>query len=432
MLKIVVAMLLFANAFIYAHVASAITTYPPSALLQPNDITSSHIRDGQIQGVDMSSTSAFTFASSTVGTLVAGTINATSTLTVGATTTFNGNTYIWPTASGTAGQLLQAQGDDNLAWLSLPTGKFGGTGVDGALAISTGTTTINLGGADYYTKNYSSISITGSGVLAFTNASTTGTYIKLLSQGECTLTSTSTPMINAIGMGGGGGAGGTTVQNAWGNNGATAANVAIIFDTTAHGGGGGVQGTGGAGGSGTFTLSQLYTSTSTDLITRTIRLFAGMGGGGGAGGNDGTSNNHSTAGGAGGAGGPVLYMECGTTWNFTTTNGISVKGANGANSAGIAGWAAGSGGGGGGGAGGVTLILYNTLTANSGSINISGGSGGTGGTGGTGGAGAGGGGSAGNLLSAGATGSNGSGFVGGTGATGKSGYSIITKNLWWY
>src|SRR5262249_4478364 len=38
--------------------------------------------------------------------------------------------------------------------------KFGGTGADGALSISSGTTTINLGNAAVVVKNYTSISIT--------------------------------------------------------------------------------------------------------------------------------------------------------------------------------------------------------------------------------------------------------------------------------
>lgn len=406
----------------------AATMYSTGAMLQPNDVKTVHIRDGNVTASKIDPTGAFTFASSTIGTLYAGSITATSTFTAGATTTFNGNTYIWPTASGTASQLLQAQGGGAIAWTSVTLSKFGGTGADGALNISTGTTTIDMGGASVYTKNYSSISITGSGVLAFTNASTTGTYIKLLSQGACTLTSTSTPMINAIGMGGAYGAGGSGASNTWGAAGSVAANSPGILDTTAHGGGGGSNGTGGAAGSGTFTMPGLYTSATSSLETRVIRLFAGIGGSGGAGGQD-AGGGRSGDGGAGGRGGPVLYMECGGAWNFTTTNGISVKGNVGSNGGSIIN-SSGGGGGGAGGQGGVLLALYNSLTANTGTVNVAGGTGGSG-SGGTASNGGGGGGSAGNLFNTGTAGSNASGANGGNGATGISGYSMITANLWW-
>src|ERR1035437_3459937 len=52
--------------------------------------------------------------------------------------------------------------------------KFGGTGADGALAISSGTTTIDCANAAKVIKNYSSISITGTGTLAFSNPNTNG------------------------------------------------------------------------------------------------------------------------------------------------------------------------------------------------------------------------------------------------------------------
>ena len=103
--------------------------------------------------------------------------------------------------------------------------KFGGTGADGALSISSGTTTIDLGGASVVTKNYTSISITGTGKLAFSNPNANGTTIILKSQGNVTLTSSTAPMIDVSGLGGAGGAsvsaGSLSVNGNTGNSGIT-------------------------------------------------------------------------------------------------------------------------------------------------------------------------------------------------------------------
>lgn len=78
---------------------------------------------------------------------------------------------------------------------------FGGTGADGALSISSGTTNINLGGAQVFIKNYTSISITGTGALTFSNPHANGTTILLKSQGNVTLTSSAAACIDVSGMG---------------------------------------------------------------------------------------------------------------------------------------------------------------------------------------------------------------------------------------
>ena len=86
----------------------------------------------------------------------------------------------------------------NAADLDSAIGKasFGGDGSDGALAISSGTTTLDCANKKVFIKNYSSISITGTtGKLAFSNPHTSGTIIILRSQGNVTLTSTSVPLI---------------------------------------------------------------------------------------------------------------------------------------------------------------------------------------------------------------------------------------------
>src|SRR4051794_9740770 len=81
---------------------------------------------------------------------------------------------------------------------------FGGSGADGALSISSGTTTIACGGAAYVERNYSSISITGTGALAFSGLNTAaGTTAVLRSQGNATITSSATRAIDLRGAGGG-------------------------------------------------------------------------------------------------------------------------------------------------------------------------------------------------------------------------------------
>jgi hypothetical protein len=92
--------------------------------------------------------------------------------------------------------------------------KFGGTGADSALTISSGTTNIDLGGVQVFVRNYTSISITGTGALTFTNPHANGTIIIFKSQGNVTITSSATRGIDLrlLGATGGtmtGGSGGT-------------------------------------------------------------------------------------------------------------------------------------------------------------------------------------------------------------------------------
>jgi hypothetical protein len=310
-------------------------------------------------------------------------------------------------------------------------GYFGGDGSDGALSISSGTTTINLGGSAYVVKNYTSISITGTGKLAFSNPHANGTIIILKSQGDVTITSSTAPCIDASGMGAAGGAGGVN-----GTNGSAGTTSTSILDISNHHGTGGI--TGGAGGTAgavyEATFANFYTKTSSILYRRSIVLSAGSGGGGGS------SNGANGTGGAGGNGGGGLIIECNGALNFTTIGGISVNGAVGG--AGVNGGGS-SGGGGGGGASGMFIGLYKTLTANSGTITNAGG---------TGGAGAGtdnqcaGGGGAGSYTAAGGDGGGsggtnngtagaGAGAGGGGGsqgtATGGAGGSSTSNNAFW-
>ncbi len=297
---------------------------------------------------------------------------------------------------------------------------FGGNGSDGALSITSGTTTISLANATYFEKNYSSISITGTGKLAFSNPNTAGTVIVLKSQGNVTLTSSTAPMIDASGMGA---AGGTSISaaNTVGNVG-TSAN--FIFGSDVSRGGVGATNTSASTGGAVYTSKNIYYLTAAHVYRKWgFWITPGSGGGGGSTGSAGVAS------GAGGAGGAGLVIECGGAWNFTTALGISVAGA-----VGGSGTTAGSGatsgpGGGGGGAGGMLIILYNSLTSNSGTINITGGNGGTGGLGGSGGGtNTGGGGGAGAGMFAGAGGGGGKGNSNATGDNGVAGTNSVTTS----
>jgi len=269
--------------------------------------------------------------------------------------------------------------------------KFGGSGADGALSITSGTTTIDLAGAQYIVKNYTSISITGTGKLAFSNPHANGTTIVLKSQGDVTLTSSSAPMIDCSGLGG--------------NNNTDGISFGT-FKTKA--------------GSGHTAASTLPTAiymaafhfTSTLLSWKYTRAFLGAGGYDG----DAISGGIGTiTASTGGRGGGCLLMECGGAWNFTTAGGISVAGKNG-NADGTPNLNNSTVYGGGGGAAGFFMAIYNTLTANSGTVTVTGGSSGSNLSNGSGGSGyrGSGGGNAINL------GTDGTASGGGVGATGLS------------
>lgn len=276
----------------------------------------------------------------------------------------------------------------------IPTGfmRFGGDGSDGALSVSSGTTTIDLGSAQVVSKNYTSISITGTGKIAFSNPHANGTTIILKSQGNVTLTSSQAPMIDASNCGAAantngygfmlyhtnGATGGTRLSSSTADYASGAAPTADITNTVIHEG-----------------------------ALKYFKCLPGAGGGGGVIYKSNSQNDYTATPGAGGRGGGALIIECGGAWNFTTTGGISVSGSNGGN--GVATSPGGntfiwSDGGGGGGAG-CFYGFYNTLTANTGTVTASAGS-------------------AGSAASAGSP--SGNGLSGGTG-TGL-GYSLVAKN----
>lgn len=234
-----------------------------------------------------------------------------------ASTTLNGTT----TASGTI----------ILNGLALSADKFGGTGASGTLSLANATQTINLANATTVILNYASISLTGSSTLSFSNPNTHGTIIEMKSQGNVTISASST--INLTGLGGQS-VSAQTVGNYGNSN----------FVVTPQGGG--AAGGSAQGVAGIFIGSLSMTSGLNLTGAKYIPLMAGASGGGGF-----SSVSKSGAG--------ALYIECAGALNFTGT----------INAAGT-----GAGGDGGSGGGGTVVILYNTLTANSGTINVAGGS----------------------------------------------------------
>lgn len=313
----------------------------------------------------------FTFKANTANTDAA-TLNVNS---LGAKTIKKGATSDLQTGDILASQIVTVVYDGtNFQLVSAGTvvPRFGGTGTDGALSITSGATNIDLGSAQVVTKNYTSISITGTGSLTFTNPHTNGTTIILKSQGAVTLTSSTTPMIDASGMGS-----------------AVAGNDAYSFGgLKVKGGTNGTNTTGGVGGAlavfspaNAITASIIYAGKYPFVCPgggggNSFNGISGNGGGGGGSiiGTGTTAGNTSSGTGAtkaGGVGGGALIVECAGALNFTTANGISVGGKNGTNGA------SGGDGGGGGGGGGTCLIVYNTLTSASGTVVVSGGTGGT-------------------------------------------------------
>ncbi len=364
-----------------------------------------------------------------IARLTSGVLSAVSNVNLASEVT--GNLPVTNQNSGTgASNTTFWRGD--ATWATPVGGKFGGTGSDGALNITSGTTTIDLGSAVYVEKNYTSITVSVGATLAFSNPATKGTNLVLRSQGAVTIAGTVT-----ANFGSAGGASGNSGDGSDGNDSdyildTLDAQTTIFYGLggVANPGGGDATGRAGGVGGSTLGLVPLYTRSSNDLFNRTIRIVPGAGGAGG-----GDPNPSGSNGGVGGRGGGALLIECGDAWNFTGT--ISVAGTNGTNGTRLS---AVSGGGGGGGGGGMLVVLYNSLTANSGTVVKTGGTGGAGADAngsGNGGSGAGGGGSAvggkggaggagGNTGATGVTGTTGNGTDGGSG--GAHGTSLAGNN----
>ena len=78
----------------------------------------------------------------------------------------------------------------SVTFTQLMSSKFGGTGADGALNVTSGTTTINASSANIVEKNYTSINISAGAILDISNAASTGTILWLKSQGNVTIAGT--------------------------------------------------------------------------------------------------------------------------------------------------------------------------------------------------------------------------------------------------
>jgi len=295
--------------------------------------------------------------------------------------------------------------------------RFGGDGSDGALSVTSGTTTIDLSNAAVVIKDYTTIDITGTGVVDFTNPHENGTIVIFKATGNVTITSSTTPCIDLRAMGADGG-------DDYDDGEAGERGTGIMTESAISGGAAHDDGTTAGTAGIRYDNREMYTDDSTKLHKRAIFLAAGCGGGAGAKGSAHPNGTNTTA--VGGRGGGAMLIECRGALNFTGT--INSSGQIGGNGVDTADGKAGNGAGAGGSAG-MVAILYNTLTANTGTITASGGAGGAGGdaTGGTGthGGGAGG---AGSLSAAGGAGGGTSAQPGsaaaGNGAGGGGGAGI--------
>lgn len=268
-----------------------------------------------------------------------------------------------------------AVGDNDPRVLSNPaSAKFGGTGADGALTIASGATNIDLSSAAVVIKNYTSISITGTGSLTFTNPHANGTIVILKSQGAVTITSSANPTIDLRSLGAS----------------ANTDGITSFGISTKPGANGSSQSTGAGASSGGVYIGKVL------VFAKNAILAVGAGGGnghqgnewgsakcgtGGAGGasliNSGSAGGTCTAAhvdngtaGAGGRGGGSLLIECKGAYSASSV--INASGANGTNGSGT-----GDNGGGGGGAGGTIVVLYETLTSNTATYTVAGGTGGS-------------------------------------------------------
>ena len=299
-----------------------------------------------------------------------------------------------------------------------------GSGADGALLISSGTTTIDLGGQAVFTKNYTSFTINGTGALAFSNANVSGTLIVIRTQGNFIVTSTALVAIDLRKLGGQNGTGGVNAGGGYvpGTNGKQF--TLRVGGTNNQFGLGAINETGQTGGTSTDIAWQNYfiISTSTVLSNSAAVVMPGSGGGGGASGNDGGTGTPGN-GGAGGDGAGALIAYIGGAYQVSSTINLSGE----AGTAGTTGdgGQTGGGGGGGGGAGGMFVAFYNYLISDTGTYTVTGGSAGSGGTG-AGGSGQGGGGGAGaaSVTTNGGASSAGTVGDGGAGGAGKDGFAV--------
>jgi len=245
---------------------------------------------------------------------------------------------------------------------------FGGTGADGALNVTSGTTTLNLSVKSVY--NYTSISISAGATLNFSNG-TTGDKVPVL---KCQGNFSNAGTITTRGLGCAGGAGGA-VNTAGGGVNGTAPTFIYVDNTSpsaGNKGAGAVTINGGAGGA-------LANKNATYTTPFAMNGASGGGGGGGTTASVGTPG----AGGAGGSASLGLIIE--VLGDFSNTGSIDLRGGDGtagSNSVGngTSSWNSGPGGGGGGGGAGSLFAIYRGTGTNSGTLLTTGGAGGAAGS----------------------------------------------------
>jgi len=266
---------------------------------------------------------------------------------------------------------------------------FGGDGSDGSLIASSGTTNLDFSGARFLIKNYTELSLTGSAKITVSNPNANGSILIIRVQGNVTLTA-SAPIIDVSDMGGAGGSGASGGGDGGNGGGGLYIEVGGAYNFTTASGidvsgeNGGSQ----SGGAPTIIGNAGASGLGTPPIVAT----------GGTGGNDVGGTNQ------GGSKADPDPDPFGSLFEKIIRIAVGGGGGEGSGSAG-----------GGGGGGGYALVVYNILTASSGTIATGGGSG-TGGS--TGKGGSGGGGASGN---GGTASSN-------AGAGGGGGKSLTIKN----
>lgn len=298
-----------------------------------------------------------------------------------------------------------------------------GDGSDGALNVTSGTTSIDAAGANVVVKQYTSINVSSGATLNVTNPAASGTILILKSQGDVTFAGT----VDLRNCGSTGGTAvtstktGTTGDDEDNGNAGTA--VFNAFGQTRQGGAGNgatptihADGSGGGGGAnfdaGTAaaTAGTVGGGAAGAAITTTVTALAcggiiiAPGAGGGSGGTAVhleayTSGDFSGTSGAGGRGAGSLVIYCGGNYNDNggTLNLSGTVGGNASKATGTSTQYAIAAGGGGGGAGGICVALVkgtitqtgtHTLTAGGGGTHDDASVGGSTGTGSNGGAGA--------------------------------------------
>lgn len=280
---------------------------------------------------------------------------------------------------------------------------FYGNGQDGALSISSGTTTltrdmfytnitisgtasINLSGFRLFWNNILDITAAPAGAIVV--SAVVGTAASGVTGGTANAgTNTTTNVTVGNGQSGQGGANGQTTTGTNGQNG----NAGILSGGlgNAAGSGAGGNGSSGNGGSAGGTLQTQTTAPtlsynfSTSNVVGVTMPLGGQGGTrGGSGGGDGTAGGGS---GGGGQGGGIIIMGGKTIARGTNTTAGIIQAIGGTGGVGgtPAGGARGGGAGGTGGGGGYVRIIYDTLTGSTitNAIDVTGGGGGAGGNG---------------------------------------------------